>query len=226
MTATKKKKRTYAVPAVDRTLDIVEFMSEQTRAWSINELADRLDIPVNSVFRIMRRLVERGYAEAAPGNGSTGYILSTRFFSLGVRLHTRFELRNRARPHLERLAEETQETCQLHVPKGKCMLVVDVANPDSDFFIQIVPGASMKIHCNAFGKAVLAFLPEKDARKLLNGKLQKMTNNTITDKDDLIASFSEIRESGLAHVKNTLMAFTVSAPWSLMLTVNRWRGLV
>jgi len=198
--AEKKKTRTYAVPAVDRTLDIVEFMADQTQPWGVNELARELDIPVNSVFRIMRRLVERGYVEAAPENGNGGgYVLSTRFFSLGVRLHTRFELRNRARRHLEKLAERTEETCQLHVPKEKGMLVVDVANPDADFYIQIVPGATMKVHCNAFGKAVLAFMDEDETKAMLKGKLEKHTPNTITDRDELFASFEEIRNTGLSY---------------------------
>ena len=193
--------RAYAVPALDRTLDIVEFMADHTQPWGVNELARELEIPVNSVFRIMRRLVERGYAESAPenGNGNSGYVLSTRFFSLGAKLHTRFELRNRARRHLEKLAARTEETCQLNIPKENGMLVLDVANPDSDFFLQIVPGATLKLHCNAFGKAVMAFMDQDDAKEMLKGKLEKLTEHTITNRNDIIASFAEIRETGLSY---------------------------
>lgn len=195
-TEEKKKTRTYAVPAVDRTLDIVEFLADHPESMGITDLSRELDIPMNSVFRIMRRLEERGYAET---DGSGGYVLSTRFFTLGVKLHSRFELRNRARPHLQKLAEQTGETCQLHIPKENGMLVLDVANPNADFFLQIVPGATLAFHCNAFAKAVMAFLPEKEAKEMLKGKLEEMTRNTITDRTKLIASFADIRETGLTY---------------------------
>ena len=57
----------YAAPAVDKALDILEFLAEQPRTFGINELARELNIPVNSVFRILKRLTERGYVELDPG---------------------------------------------------------------------------------------------------------------------------------------------------------------
>lgn len=194
-----KAKRTYSVPAVDRTLDIVEFMADQTKPLGINELARELHIPVNSVFRILKRLTERGYTEMAGENGSGGYQLSTRFFSLGTRLHARFDLRNRARVHLERLAIHSGETCQIHVLKDKGMLVLDVANPASDFFLQIVPGAYLNFHSNAFGKAVMAFMPEKEVKKIIKPQMPRLTANTITDRTRLFDELSTIRETGLSY---------------------------
>jgi len=186
----------YAAPAVDWTLDIVEFLANQTRPFGINELSRELGITTNAVFRVLRRLTERGYVEATSDRG--GYRLGTRFFSLGMRLFTRFELRNRARPHLEELARTTGETCQLHVPDGACMLVMDVAQPAADFFLQVVPGARMNFHANAFGKAVLAFLPAKRLAKLLPKTLDRLTDQTLTTHEALRLELESIRETGLA----------------------------
>lgn len=186
----------YAVPAVDGMLDIVEFLAGQPRPWGINELARELGITTNMAFRILRRLAERGYVEAA---GEGGYQLGTRFFSLGMRLHARFELRTRARPHLERLAGATGETCQLHVLNDRGMLVVDVVNPRADFFLQVVPGAHLNCHANAFGKAVLAFLPPAEARRYLAGKLERLTDRTLTSAAAVVRQFDASRATGLAY---------------------------
>jgi len=187
----------YAVPAVDGMLDIVEFLAGQPRPWGINELARELGITTNMSFRILRRLAERGYVEAAGENG--GYQLGTRFFSLGMRLYTRFELRTRARPHLERLAAATGETCQLHVPNARGMLVVDVVNARTDFFLQIVPGAHLNCHANAFGQAVPAFLPAAAARRYLAGTLDRLTDRTLTSAAAVARQFDAIRATGLAY---------------------------
>jgi DNA-binding IclR family transcriptional regulator len=186
----------YAVPAVDGMLDIVEFLAGQSRPWGINELARELGITTNMAFRILRRLTERGYVEAAGDSG--GCQLGARFFSLGMRLYTRFELRTCARPHLERLAAATGETCQLHVLNDRGMLVVDVVNPRADFFLQVVPGAHLNCHANAFGKAVLAFLPPAEARGYLGGKLDRLTDRTLTSAAAVVRQFESIRKTGVA----------------------------
>lgn len=49
-----RKEREYSAPAVDRALDILEFMAKHPRAYGTTELARCLKIPVNSVFRILR----------------------------------------------------------------------------------------------------------------------------------------------------------------------------
>lgn len=119
--------RTYSAPAVDRTLDILEFMALHPRPYGATELSRCLNIPINSVFRILKRLTDRDYTIQDPF--SDGYQLSTKVFSLGMSLYTRFELRQRARPHMEWLCRETEETCQLQIPHGDMVLVLDTVSP-------------------------------------------------------------------------------------------------
>ena len=122
-------------------------------------------IPLNSTFRIMKRLTERDYTLQDPATG--GYQLSTRVFSLGMSLYTRFELRQSARPHLEWLCRETQETCQIQVARRERMLVLDTVSPEVEFYLRVVPGSLVYYHPNAFGKAILAFLPEGEIKQAL-----------------------------------------------------------
>ncbi|MCU0979875.1 MAG: helix-turn-helix domain-containing protein [Pirellulaceae bacterium] len=89
----------YAVPAVEQMLDIVEHLAQHDRPCGMTELARTLGISTNGVFRILRCLAQRGYAEADPAGGCR---LGTKFFTLGRWLQARFDLRRRARPQLER----------------------------------------------------------------------------------------------------------------------------
>jgi DNA-binding IclR family transcriptional regulator len=192
-----QKQREYTAPAVDRALDILEFMAEHPRPFGATELSRILNIPLNSTFRILKRLTERDYTVQDEVSG--GYQLSTRVFSLGMSLYTRFELRQRARPPLEWLCRETRETCQIQIPQGDRVLVLDTVNPEISFFLRVVPGSIVHFHANAYGKAMLAFLPEEEVRRILPEELPALTRNSITRLEDLLAELEKVRQSGLAY---------------------------
>lgn len=207
-----KDARNYSAPAVDRALDIVEFLVRQTRPYGISELARELDISTNSVFRILRRLDERGYVELDAETG--GYQLGTGFFRLGMLLSTRFDLRPRARPHLEWLASQLGETATLQVPDGDRVLVLDAANPPVEVFFHIVVGSRFHYHCNAMGKCILAFLDEDELNRTLPKKLPKLTPKTICSRARLIQELTELRAAGIGFDRQeyTTGVFCVGAP--------------
>jgi DNA-binding IclR family transcriptional regulator len=189
--------RTYSAPAVDRTLDILEFMALHPRPYGATELSRCLNIPINSVFRILKRLTDRDYTVQDPF--SDGYQLSTKVFSLGMSLYTRFELRQRARPHIEWLCRETEETCQLQVPHGDKVLVLDTVSPEVSYYLRVVPGGLVHYHPNAYGKAMLAFLPQDEIRKILPPRLPALTPHTIVLRTELIKQLEEVRKTGLGY---------------------------
>jgi IclR family transcriptional regulator, acetate operon repressor len=154
-------------------------------------------VPVNSIFRILKRLTERDYTTQDQATG--GYQLSTRVFSLGMALYTRYELRHRARPHLEWLCRETQETCQLSIPRGDRLLVLDTISPEVEFYLRVVPGSLVYYHPSAFGKAILAFQDEEKVKDTLSARLPAFTPKTIQLRAELIKSFEGIRKTGLAY---------------------------
>jgi IclR family acetate operon transcriptional repressor len=202
-----------AVPAVARALDLIEYLADHTRPFGINELARELKIPVNSVFRILKCLESRGYVETDGTAG--GYQLSTGFFSLGMRLHARFDLRRRARPYIQTLCQETGESAQLYQLEGKAALVLDCVTPDTAWFLQFVPGTRMELlHAAANSKAILAFLSDEAVCRLLPKTLPTATPNTITDRDRLLPELAEIRRTGLAydHEEYVVGVYCVGAP--------------
>ncbi len=189
--------RTYSAPAVDRTLDILEFMAQHPRPYGATELSRVLNIPINSVFRILKRLTDREYTVQDPF--SDGYQLSTKVFSLGMSLYTRFELRQRARPHIEWLCRETQETCQLQIPHADMVLVLDTVSPEVSYYLRVVPGGLVYYHPNAYGKVMLAFMAEDEVRRLIAPRLPALTPHTIVLRTELLKQLEEVRRTGLGY---------------------------
>jgi DNA-binding IclR family transcriptional regulator len=193
----KTAKRQYAAPAVDRALDILEFMARHPHPYGATELSRLLHIPINSVFRILKRLTDREYTMQDPL--TDGYQLGTKMFSLGMSLYTRFELRQRARPHLEWLCRETEETCQIQIPQGDRLLVLDTISPEVQYYLRVVPGGLVYFHPNAYGKAILAFMGEDAAKQILPPRMPGLTPNTIVLRSELLRQLEEVRRTGLGY---------------------------
>jgi DNA-binding IclR family transcriptional regulator len=212
MSASKKPARKkYAVPAVEQMLDIVEHLAGSHRGCGITGLARELGISTNGVFRILKCLGERGYAEVDPEGG---YRLGTRFFTLGMTLQARLELRRRARPHLERLCAGSGATAQMHALREGGALVLDCVTPSASVFLQVLPGSLVEAHASAFSKAVLAFLPGEEARRRLPRTLKAFTKHTVTDKKRLFKEFAEIQRTGLAYDREDYIVgiYCIGAP--------------
>lgn len=193
----KSEKAEYAVPAVDRMLDIAEFLLEHPEPTGITEVARALKIPTNSAFRILKKLADRKYAEVDTATG--GYQLGSGFFRLGMRLSARYDLRIKARKHLEWLCHRTGDTVQLHARNNGSAIVMDVVNPSVEFFMQIVVGSQLDYHCNAFGKCILAFLDEEEVRRILPPRLPARTQNTITSLPKLLDELASVRTTGIGY---------------------------
>ncbi len=201
----------YAVPAVEQMLDIVEYLARNQHGCGITELARELGISVNGVFRILKCLSGRGYAEVDAGGA---YRLSTQFFTLGMTLQARFELRRRARPHLEWLCETSGATAQLHGLREDRALVLDCVTPVAGVFLQVLPGSLVEVHASAFSKALLAFLSPDEARRHLPRKLKRFTEHTVASKEKLFEEFARVRACGLAYDREDYIVgiYCIGAP--------------
>src|SRR3954470_23906704 len=64
MNATKVREAVISdVPAVDRTLDILERLSADPEGQTLSELSAALELPTNAVFRITGALKNRAYID-------------------------------------------------------------------------------------------------------------------------------------------------------------------
>ena len=209
--AREKEKNRYAAPALEQALKIIDFMSQDGAERGINEISRELGMSVNMAYRILIQLANYGYAELTSAGK---YRLSTRLFTIGMRLYSRFDLRLRSRPHLEKLCETTTETCQIQIPDKDRVIVLDSITPNTDFYLKTVPGSRFYYHANAFGKAILAFMDQSELNATIPAKLPALTKNTIITRQKLIGKLNKVRETGLAfdHEEYLTGIYCIGAP--------------
>jgi DNA-binding IclR family transcriptional regulator len=155
----KKVRPDYAVPALDRGLDVFELLASSETALSLTEMASALGQTPSAVFRILSRLENRSYVVRHPASGR--YRLSLKLFELA---HTHSPIEHittiSAKPMRE-LAESVRESVHLSVPSNRRIVVLlDIGSPLRVRFTHEIGSQFSPIFTNS-GRLLLAyFSPE------------------------------------------------------------------
>lgn len=145
----------YAVPALDKALDILELLADTEGALGQAEIAAATGRSVNQIFRVLATLERRGYLLRDRQSGL--YSLSLGLFDLAHRQEPLRGLVAAALPALRALADETQGSCNLSVlDAGRMRVVAQVVSP-ADFGFQVRVGALFGVETTASGLVLLAF---------------------------------------------------------------------
>src|SRR5512138_873419 len=72
----------YAVPALDKGLDVIELLAREADGLSLNEIARALGRTSSELFRMVNGLARRGYIEQRDGER---YVLTLKLFELAHR---------------------------------------------------------------------------------------------------------------------------------------------
>jgi DNA-binding IclR family transcriptional regulator len=181
------------VAAVDRSLRVLEELASAGGELGTNELARRTGVNASSVSRLLATLSARGYIEHVEETGR--YRLGLRLLQLGNVVLAGLDLRELARPHLERLVAETGETATLSVPGEHDAVTVDFVQSGSSVQSVARLGRPSVAHATATGKVLLAF----GGGPLPSGSLERFTARTVTDPRKLAAAVERVRDQGWAE---------------------------
>src|SRR5690242_20844836 len=157
-----------------------------------NEIARRTGINVSTISRILATLVSGGLVEHVTSTGR--YRLGMGVIRLANAAGERLDVRSLARPHLEDLASQLQETITLSVPGGHEAVTLDyVQSPLSVRSVAEV-GRASAAHATAVGKVFLAHGGTPPT-----GSLAAYTERTIVDPAALEVEVARARDRGWAE---------------------------
>lgn len=183
----------YNVPNLERALKIIEFLSLQPHALGTSELAEKLGYPKNSVFRIVKTLVNQNYLI----NTNNLYQLSTKFLAVGYKALGEGNLTSKAMNPMIELRDECHETVILGKIAGTEGVVLEVILSDEPVKFVIDVGHHFKFHTSAPAKAILAYLPEEERNELIDSiDFVVYNENTIKDKQQFKQELVRVRKKG------------------------------
>ena len=183
-----------AVRSLERAFELLEHLADAGGEMALSELTEVSGLPMPTIYRLMRTLVNHGYVRQEP---SKRYALGPRLIRLGEGASRL--LGTWARPVLARLVDEVGETANMAVLEGdEAVYVAQVPSRHSmRMFTEV--GRRVQPHCTGVGKALLSQLPEPRVRGILaRTGMEAHTPNTITGPEALMAELDRIRGQGYA----------------------------
>ncbi|WP_170335538.1 IclR family transcriptional regulator [Ruegeria arenilitoris] len=163
MTEPKTKLQKYSAPALEKGLDILEFLSLSDVAPTLSQLANGIGRSKNEIFRMMIVLEERGYIERQEDDL---FKLTGKLALLGGERTDNSKLAELAEPYMERLAEETELSNHLWVPSGTGdLVVINSVSSSQNYGVTVQVGYTNPIFPTSAGACFLSEI-ELEAERL------------------------------------------------------------
>lgn len=174
------------------------FVQSEQPSLGVTEIANTLGMSKAVVHRVLTSLRVAQLIELDPS--SRRYQLGVGSLALGLAYLERVDVRDRARPSLQRLTELTEETATLSIRSGASRVYVDQVFPATEIRMTVPIGQPFPLHAGSSSKAFLAFMSDEEQTDYLNNHtLDQLTDRTITDVEALRADLRTIRGRGFAR---------------------------
>ena len=182
------KKPRYRAPALEKGLEILEFLAPRTGAMTLSEISEGVGRSKSEIFRMLQVLEERRYLARPPG--SEGYALTNRLFMLGMEHPPVKGLVEAAIPLMHRLAAEILQPCHLAVASEDLIVVIARAESPGDVGFVVRVGHRRPIPHSTSGLVLLAFQPQETRARWLETIARKQIRYERKRLDDTVRSIS------------------------------------
>jgi IclR family KDG regulon transcriptional repressor len=165
-----------SVRSVDRALDILLCFTREEPVRSLTQIAESIHISKTTVHRLLTTLENKRFITRDKITGL--YRLGFRFIEMASLVLQDVELHRWAYPYLQRLAAECNETVDLSILDGSHVIYLEVIESPKRVKLAAAVGQRLPAYYTASGKALLAYLPEEQVRKILE---ENRTENNDND---------------------------------------------
>lgn len=178
----------------EKSFRIINALYENDGA-TLSRLNRFLDIPKSTIHRHLGTLQKHRYVHMEDNEYHVGF----KFLELGEYTRNRKEAYQLAKEPVNTLAEETGERAQFVVEEQGRGIYLYIETGEHAVRTGLSVGQQIYLHSTSAGKVILSLLPDDRVNEILDEYgLPPLTENTITDSNELKSQLDEIRERGYA----------------------------
>jgi DNA-binding IclR family transcriptional regulator len=192
---------------------MIRLIASGPDAFSLGQFAERAELPVSSVHRLLKTLERAGFVERS---GGQSYCMGRELQRLASLIVASFDIGRCARPLLDGLVHDFHESAALCVysppmHRGK---IAEVAMTPHPLRFAIEKGDEVPLPWGALGHAILAYLPPSEIELILRTENSSpFTGRPRATRRSLEAEFAEVREQGyVLYCNATIDLAGVAAP--------------
>jgi DNA-binding IclR family transcriptional regulator len=198
--------------SVERALSLLDVLGDADRSLTLTDIAQRSRVHMTTCLRLLRTLEASGLVVREQISGH--YRLGPKIFTLAHALERQLDIRDLARPILQRLTEFIGEMSSIAILQGDEVMLLERRVSRNELGFLAGPGARAPLYCTSAGKVALAHADIELLERVLSGPLRQLTPTTITNPDALRAELAKIRWQGYAidNCEREPGLFGVAAP--------------
>lgn len=207
------KKPYSSLQTVERTLQILNFFSEQQPELSLSEISRLLNTSKPVALKYLNTLQTFGFLRR--NEETKRYSLGFELIKLGNLAKQSFEIKSIAHPVMVRLSNETGESVYLLVPDLPFYQAICIDSVESPQTVVSKFRMAAPLYAGSSKKVILAYLGEEYLKSMLaNIDMIPFTKNTVVDPELLMIQLEEIRMKGysISYEETVYDAGAVAAP--------------
>ena len=184
------------IQVIDRLVALLEALARNGGGASLKVLAAETGLHSSTAFRILASAAENGLIERGDG-GLYGF--GARLTAWAALRQGETDIRDLARPVMEWLRDQVEETINLTLREGDEVIYVERATPHRMMRVEQVIGSRAPLHVTAVGKLLLASGGEAAVWDYAaRTGLPAYTAHTLTQMDELWRQASQALAAGYA----------------------------
>lgn len=201
------------VESVLKAVRVLEHLGEASDGLGARELAQWMGEPKSTVQRLLQTLEVCQMVAQDPV--SQRYQLGPRTLQLGMVCLRRVDVRRAALPVMHALRDATGETVGLNIRVGDARMYIEQVESPHQLKAKAELGAPYALHTGSPGRVLLAFLPQAEIERILDGaRLDPRTDEAPRTKAEILDRLASIREQGsaVAFGETIVGLNTIAAP--------------
>jgi DNA-binding IclR family transcriptional regulator len=191
-----RRSKSAPVGVVGKVIQILERLDQAQGGLLLREIVALTNINKSTAYRFLSHLENEGYVFR---DHNAYYMVGPKLAKLGNGVSYQATLCRTSEEMLEKLRNETGETINLAVLDQTEILYLSVFQSQHTFRMVSEVGARRPLHCTALGKAILAYLPPAQQRKIISSlHFERLTPQTIMSEEELHEELLKVHRRGYA----------------------------
>ena len=197
----------YKAPALEKGLDILEFLADFPEGLSKVDIAKGLGRSLNEIFRMVSVLEKEDTSSVIRKQNAFSLIKAV-FYSQS--LPTSSNDGQKAHPKMMQLTQATDQSCHLGIfHNGKILIIAQVEAPFNHSY-NVKLGAEVNVFSASSGMILLAYQTEETR----NTMIDQCNDAKDIDREQLALKLKNIRRMGFEEVESYMVkgVYNLSAP--------------
>lgn len=190
------------VQSLVKGLTVIQAFYKDRSTMSLSEVAAVTGFTRAAARRFLLTLVSEGYAKQA----GKQFSLTAKILNLGFAYLNSQDIWQNAKPLMQRLVKQLNESCSVAVLEGEDVVYVGrVATTKRIMSVSLNVGTRLPAFATSLGRVLLADLSDKALNDFLAiCQIEQYTAHTLTNKAELAAEISQVNLQGYSLVEQEL----------------------